>query len=112
MAFDVNTTHDTDSDAGLSSFKRRDCVFPTSDNPHFAGDEIIRTNKRNEEDTKETRPRLSSHTTSTIAEEAVEQLQASEKLIAGKYDILFGRSLSHREDIQRETINNICFRIE
>jgi len=53
------------------------------DNPYFAGDEIIRTNKRNEEDTKETRSRISSHTTSTIAEEAVEQLQASEKLIAG-----------------------------
>ena len=60
-------------------------VFSTLNGPHFAGDEIIRTNKRNEEDTKETRPRISSHTTSTIAEEAVEQLQASEKLIAGTY---------------------------
>jgi len=49
----------------------------------FAGDEIIRTNKRNEEDNKEARSRIASHTTSTIAEEAVDQLQASEKLIAG-----------------------------
>lgn len=57
--------------------------YSTLDESHFTGDEIIRTNKRNEEDTKETRPRISSHTTSTIAEEAVEQLQASEKLIAG-----------------------------
>jgi len=53
---------------------------------YFTGDEIIRTNKRNEEDTKETRPRIPSHTTSTIAEEAVDQLQASEKLIAGNWD--------------------------
>jgi len=60
-------------------------VFSTPNGLHFTGDEIIRTNKRNEEDTKETRPRISSHTTSTIAEEAVEQLQASEKLIAGTY---------------------------
>lgn len=83
MAFDVYTTHDTDSDMQACYFKYHNCVFPTFDEPHFAGDEIIRTNKRNEEDTKETRPRISSHTTSTIAEEAVEQLQASEKLIAG-----------------------------
>lgn len=58
------------------------CIFSTFDDS-FAGDEIIRTNKRNEEDTKETRSRIPSHTTSTIAEEAVDQLQASEKLIAG-----------------------------
>ncbi|XP_076167995.1 kinesin family member unc-104 isoform X17 [Ptiloglossa arizonensis] len=45
------------------------------------GDEIVRANKR-EDDVKETRPRIPSHTTSTIAEEAVDQLQASEKLIA------------------------------
>lgn len=60
-----------------------DCIFSSLDDFYFAGDEIIRTNKRNEEDTKETRSRISSHTTSTIAEEAVDQLQASEKLIAG-----------------------------
>ncbi|XP_017795609.1 PREDICTED: kinesin-like protein unc-104 isoform X6 [Habropoda laboriosa] len=45
------------------------------------GDEIIRANKR-EDDVKESRPRIPSHPTSTIAEEAVDQLQASEKLIA------------------------------
>ncbi|XP_053983681.1 kinesin-like protein unc-104 isoform X15 [Hylaeus anthracinus] len=45
------------------------------------GDEIVRTNKR-EDDVKESRSRLASHTNSTIAEEAVDQLQASEKLIA------------------------------
>ncbi|XP_061937803.1 kinesin-like protein unc-104 isoform X29 [Apis cerana] len=45
------------------------------------GDEIVRVVKR-EDDVKETRPRIPSHTTSTIAEEAVDQLQASEKLIA------------------------------
>ncbi|XP_017795607.1 PREDICTED: kinesin-like protein unc-104 isoform X4 [Habropoda laboriosa] len=44
-------------------------------------DEIIRANKR-EDDVKESRPRIPSHPTSTIAEEAVDQLQASEKLIA------------------------------
>ncbi|XP_061937797.1 kinesin-like protein unc-104 isoform X23 [Apis cerana] len=44
-------------------------------------DEIVRVVKR-EDDVKETRPRIPSHTTSTIAEEAVDQLQASEKLIA------------------------------
>ncbi|XP_053983673.1 kinesin-like protein unc-104 isoform X7 [Hylaeus anthracinus] len=44
-------------------------------------DEIVRTNKR-EDDVKESRSRLASHTNSTIAEEAVDQLQASEKLIA------------------------------
>ncbi|KAG7189046.1 hypothetical protein KM043_008635 [Ampulex compressa] len=44
-------------------------------------DEIVRANKR-EDDTKESRARIPSHTTSTIAEEAVDQLQASEKLIA------------------------------
>ncbi|CAK9828306.1 Kinesin-like protein unc-104 [Anthophora retusa] len=44
-------------------------------------DEIVRANKR-EDDVKETRPRIPSHPTSTIAEEAVDQLQASEKLIA------------------------------
>lgn len=49
----------------------------------FTGDEIVRVVKR-EDDVKETRPRIPSHTTSTIAEEAVDQLQASEKLIAGK----------------------------
>ncbi|XP_060815903.1 kinesin-like protein unc-104 isoform X1 [Bombus pascuorum] len=44
-------------------------------------DEIVRATKR-EDDVKESRPRIPSHTTSTIAEEAVDQLQASEKLIA------------------------------
>ncbi|CAL7940670.1 unnamed protein product [Xylocopa violacea] len=44
-------------------------------------DEIVRATKR-EDDVKETRPRIPSHPTSTIAEEAVDQLQASEKLIA------------------------------
>ncbi|XP_043264448.1 kinesin-like protein unc-104 isoform X3 [Colletes gigas] len=44
-------------------------------------DEIIRANKR-EDDVKECRPRIPSHPTSAIAEEAVDQLQASEKLIA------------------------------
>ncbi|XP_046143911.1 kinesin-like protein unc-104 isoform X4 [Osmia bicornis bicornis] len=44
-------------------------------------DEIVRANKR-EDDVKESRSRIPSHTTSTIAEEAVDQLQASEKLIA------------------------------
>lgn len=63
-------------------FKYYNRIFSILNDPYFAGDEIIRTNKRNEED-KETRSRISSHTTSTIAEEAVEQLQASEKLIAG-----------------------------
>jgi len=69
----------------LAIFNFITAVFSTPNGLHFTGDEIIRTNKRNEEDTKETRPRISSHTTSTIAEEAVEQLQASEKLIAGTY---------------------------
>lgn len=45
------------------------------------GDEIVRVTKR-EDDVKEPRSRIPSHTTSTIAEEAVDQLQASEKLIA------------------------------
>ncbi|XP_017892619.1 kinesin-like protein unc-104 isoform X5 [Ceratina calcarata] len=44
-------------------------------------DEIVRATKR-EDDVKEVRPRIPSHTTSTLAEEAVDQLQASEKLIA------------------------------
>ncbi|XP_043529201.1 kinesin-like protein unc-104 isoform X2 [Frieseomelitta varia] len=44
-------------------------------------DEIVRATKR-EDDVKEPRSRIPSHTTSTIAEEAVDQLQASEKLIA------------------------------
>ncbi|XP_058794339.1 kinesin-like protein unc-104 [Phymastichus coffea] len=39
-------------------------------------------NSRREDDPKESRPRIPSHPTSTLAEEAVEQLQASEKLIA------------------------------
>lgn len=68
------------------------------------GDEIIRTNKRNEED-KESRPRLSSHTTSTIAEEAVEQLQASEKLIA-ELNETWEEKLKRTESIrlQREAV--------
>lgn len=45
------------------------------------GDEIIRATKR-EDDVKESRSRIPSHATSTIAEEAVDQLHASEKLIA------------------------------
>lgn len=83
MAFDVYMIHDTDYDIQACHFKCHKFLFPTFHELDFAGDEIIRTNKRNEDDTKETRPRISSHTTSTIAEEAVEQLQASEKLIAG-----------------------------
>ncbi|TGZ31949.1 Uncharacterized protein DBV15_05715 [Temnothorax longispinosus] len=69
------------------------------------GDEIIRTNKRNEEDTKETRSRISSHTTSTIAEEAVEQLQASEKLIA-ELNETWEEKLKRTESIrlQREAV--------
>ncbi|XP_071566025.1 kinesin-like protein unc-104 isoform X4 [Temnothorax nylanderi] len=68
-------------------------------------DEIIRTNKRNEEDTKETRARISSHTTSTIAEEAVEQLQASEKLIA-ELNETWEEKLKRTESIrlQREAV--------
>lgn len=68
------------------------------------GDEIIRTNKRNEED-RETRPRISSHTTSTIAEEAVEQLQASEKLIA-ELNETWEEKLKRTESIrlQREAV--------
>ncbi|EFN74180.1 Kinesin-like protein unc-104 [Camponotus floridanus] len=69
------------------------------------GDEIIRTNKRNEEDTKETRPRIPSHTTSTIAEEAVDQLQASEKLIA-ELNETWEEKLKRTESIrlQREAV--------
>lgn len=54
---------------------------------NFLGDEgaIIKPSKR-EEDLKEVRQRLPSHQT---AEEAVDQLQASEKLIAGKIFINF-----------------------
>ncbi|XP_011258926.1 kinesin-like protein unc-104 isoform X13 [Camponotus floridanus] len=68
-------------------------------------DEIIRTNKRNEEDTKETRPRIPSHTTSTIAEEAVDQLQASEKLIA-ELNETWEEKLKRTESIrlQREAV--------
>ncbi|XP_076634867.1 kinesin family member unc-104 isoform X4 [Colletes latitarsis] len=44
-------------------------------------DEIIGANKC-EDDVKESRPRIPSHPTSAIAEVAVDQLQASEKLIA------------------------------
>ncbi|XP_028050182.2 kinesin-like protein unc-104 isoform X7 [Monomorium pharaonis] len=69
------------------------------------GDEIIRTNKRNEEDTKESRSRISSHATSTIAEEAVEQLQASEKLIA-ELNETWEEKLKRTESIrlQREAV--------
>ncbi|XP_020283808.1 kinesin-like protein unc-104 isoform X2 [Pseudomyrmex gracilis] len=68
-------------------------------------DEIIRTNKRNEEDTKESRARISSHTTSTIAEEAVDQLQASEKLIA-ELNETWEEKLKRTESIrlQREAV--------
>ncbi|XP_012525954.2 kinesin-like protein unc-104 isoform X8 [Monomorium pharaonis] len=68
-------------------------------------DEIIRTNKRNEEDTKESRSRISSHATSTIAEEAVEQLQASEKLIA-ELNETWEEKLKRTESIrlQREAV--------
>ncbi|KAL6447864.1 hypothetical protein ACFW04_000152 [Cataglyphis niger] len=68
-------------------------------------DEIIRTNKRNEEDTKETRSRIPSHTTSTIAEEAVDQLQASEKLIA-ELNETWEEKLKRTESIrlQREAV--------
>lgn len=84
MAFDVSETR----------------VIPLADSPHrillarfpsslsnlfcLIGDEIIRATKR-EDDVKESRSRIPSHATSTIAEEAVDQLHASEKLIAGKY---------------------------
>ncbi|XP_043482611.1 kinesin-like protein unc-104 isoform X5 [Leptopilina heterotoma] len=47
---------------------------------YHEGDEIIRSKR--EGDMKESRQRIPSHPTSTLAEEAVEQLQASEKLIA------------------------------
>lgn len=47
---------------------------------YHEGDEIIRSKR--EGDSKESRQRIPSHPTSTLAEEAVEQLQASEKLIA------------------------------
>ncbi|KAL0128653.1 hypothetical protein PUN28_003790 [Cardiocondyla obscurior] len=69
------------------------------------GDEIIRTNKRNEEDSKESRSRISSHATSTIAEEAVEQLQASEKLIA-ELNETWEEKLKRTESIrlQREAV--------
>lgn len=69
------------------------------------GDEIIRTNKRNEEDNKETRSRIPSHTTSTIAEEAVDQLQASEKLIA-ELNETWEEKLKRTESIrlQREAV--------
>lgn len=55
-----------------------------------AGDvtSFIRNAKR-EDDMKESRQRIPSHPTSTLAEEAVEQLQASEKLIAGENLKLF-----------------------
>ncbi|XP_029676344.1 kinesin-like protein unc-104 isoform X11 [Formica exsecta] len=68
-------------------------------------DEIIRTNKRNEEDNKETRSRIPSHTTSTIAEEAVDQLQASEKLIA-ELNETWEEKLKRTESIrlQREAV--------
>ncbi|XP_070157093.1 kinesin-like protein unc-104 isoform X4 [Polyergus mexicanus] len=68
-------------------------------------DEIIKTNKRNEEDTKETRSRIPSHTTSTIAEEAVDQLQASEKLIA-ELNETWEEKLKRTESIrlQREAV--------
>ncbi|EZA56943.1 Kinesin-like protein [Ooceraea biroi] len=69
------------------------------------GDEIIRTNKRNEENSKEARSRLSSHATSTIAEEAVDQLQASEKLIA-ELNETWEEKLKRTESIrlQREAV--------
>lgn len=69
------------------------------------GDEIIRTNKRNEEDSKEARSRIPSHTTSTIAEEAVDQLQASEKLIA-ELNETWEEKLKRTESIrlQREAV--------
>ncbi|XP_011334948.2 kinesin-like protein unc-104 isoform X8 [Ooceraea biroi] len=68
-------------------------------------DEIIRTNKRNEENSKEARSRLSSHATSTIAEEAVDQLQASEKLIA-ELNETWEEKLKRTESIrlQREAV--------
>ncbi|XP_014600358.1 PREDICTED: kinesin-like protein unc-104 isoform X3 [Polistes canadensis] len=68
------------------------------------GDEIIRTNKR-EDDYKESRSRIPSHTTSTIAEEAVDQLQASEKLIA-ELNETWEEKLKRTESIrlQREAV--------
>ncbi|XP_014600360.1 PREDICTED: kinesin-like protein unc-104 isoform X5 [Polistes canadensis] len=67
-------------------------------------DEIIRTNKR-EDDYKESRSRIPSHTTSTIAEEAVDQLQASEKLIA-ELNETWEEKLKRTESIrlQREAV--------
>ncbi|XP_014468849.1 PREDICTED: kinesin-like protein unc-104 isoform X16 [Dinoponera quadriceps] len=68
------------------------------------GDEIVRTNKR-EEDVKESRPRIASHTTSSLAEEAVDQLQASEKLIA-ELNETWEEKLKRTESIrlQREAV--------
>lgn len=63
----------------------------------FAGDEIVRTNKR-EEDVKESRSRIASHTTSSLAEEAVDQLQASEKLIAGNCERDYSLIIDRREN--------------
>ncbi|XP_066589122.1 kinesin-like protein unc-104 isoform X3 [Prorops nasuta] len=65
---------------------------------------IVRSNKR-EEDTKESRSRLTSHATSTIAEEAVDQLQASEKLIA-ELNETWEEKLKRTESIrlQREAV--------
>ncbi|XP_043489951.1 kinesin-like protein unc-104 isoform X3 [Polistes fuscatus] len=67
-------------------------------------DEIIRTNKR-EDDYKESRSRIPAHTTSTIAEEAVDQLQASEKLIA-ELNETWEEKLKRTESIrlQREAV--------
>ncbi|XP_014468851.1 PREDICTED: kinesin-like protein unc-104 isoform X18 [Dinoponera quadriceps] len=67
-------------------------------------DEIVRTNKR-EEDVKESRPRIASHTTSSLAEEAVDQLQASEKLIA-ELNETWEEKLKRTESIrlQREAV--------
>ncbi|EFN87554.1 Kinesin-like protein unc-104 [Harpegnathos saltator] len=68
------------------------------------GDEIVRTNKR-EEDVKESRSRIPSHTTSSLAEEAVDQLQASEKLIA-ELNETWEEKLKRTESIrlQREAV--------
>ncbi|XP_025155583.1 kinesin-like protein unc-104 isoform X9 [Harpegnathos saltator] len=67
-------------------------------------DEIVRTNKR-EEDVKESRSRIPSHTTSSLAEEAVDQLQASEKLIA-ELNETWEEKLKRTESIrlQREAV--------
>ena len=84
MAFDVSETRVTSlAEIRHSEFYSFILLIFLLDSVCPVGDEIVRATKR-EDDVKEPRSRIPSHTTSTIAEEAVDQLQASEKLIAGK----------------------------